>query len=329
MNKFLFLLLPLGSLLPAAHAQHQPNLAAYTLVAADEFNYTSVGQLVAGGMWRALPEVPAATYYGYSKTLTPEYELATDNISVQNGILRLGAKRLAPGDSTASGKVYTGSALLMALDIEPQAGPCDWHPQDWAHGFQFGAVEIRCKLPNTPQTWPAVWVLSPDTEIDLIDNASPTPHTRLNSGVLDWRKRNNYYYGADPDNPPPDPGLDYNTCGGQALSSRDLSQDFTVYTIIWTPEYVTFFVNGEEKYSVPNEVVRTDYISVESHPASHCLDQNANHTHKPSYRCTATLRLDMGALAGLAAEDYLYVDYVKIYKPKPGRKAAGRRATTR
>lgn len=325
MKKRLFLLLLAARCLPAAQAQGQLNLAGYALVAADDFDYTSVSQLVAGGRWRALPEVPAGTYYGYSKALAPDYDLATNNISFQNGILRLAARRLPAGDSTAHGKVYAGSALLMALDIEPPAGPCDWHPQDWAHGFQFGAVEVRCKLPTTANTWPAVWVLSPDTEIDLIDNTTPTPHTKLSSGVLDWRKRNNYYYGSDAGNPPPDPGLAYNTCGGTALKEpanggADLSE-FNTYTIVWTPDYVTFFLNGKEEYTVQSAVVRTDYVSVESHPASSCLNHNAGHTHKTSYRCTATIRLDIAAMAGLTAEDYLDVDYVKIYKPRPGTNA--------
>jgi beta-glucanase (GH16 family) len=327
MKRLLLLLFLLKSFLPDAHAQGRLNLSNYTLVASDDFNYSNLSQLIAGGMWQPLPYTHSPTPgQGFFPLDQNTYECTSDNISFQNGILRLAAKPL-PGNATSpNGKRFTGSGLVLTLTIDPPAGPCDWNPADWLPGMQFGAVEIRCKLPNKSGAWPAAWMPNPDTEFDLIDNSSTTPHTRLSSGVLDWRKRNSYA-AANPQKP--DPGLGYYTCGGitskeATNGSLDLSQDFNIYTVVWTPDYVSFFLNGKEQYTVPSSTVRTNYLSVASHSISSCKYPN---NHQNGYHSNSTIRLDMGVKNDpqhnnvLTSEAYMYIDYVKIYKPNAGSNA--------
>jgi Glycosyl hydrolases family 16 len=127
-------------------------------------------------------------------------------------------------------------------------------PASGAHfnGFTYGLFEIRCKLPRSGQgIMPAFWIHSPGTEIDIIDNTTDIPHRRWQLGVLDWVKRNKEC-GAD--SAPAD-------CWTRGLRKfkhgRSLASKFNTYSMVWTPEEVTFYLNEKEVFTVPADEIGT------------------------------------------------------------------------
>lgn len=341
MKRSILLLLWVVGSLQAAYAQGKLKLSNYTLVSAasDEFNYADAKQLFLAGKWIAKNGLFAAN----SATLN-----TAANVSCSGGILRLrvakaSAPVLVPDASPVQYRNFTGSRLWLNVAVDALAGPCDWLLKDWRRGIQFGAIEIRCKLPQTPGAYPTFWLAGPDTELDLIDSGINdgvhSASTNWSSGVLNWRLRNtNFHRGLWADDTLAihrsvyHPRLEDWTSGGQELKdtkngSEGLGQHFNIYTIVWTPTYVTMFLNGREQYTVPNTVIQTDFTTTESHPPAECTpDPHYQHlAHLPGgYRSTATLELSLGATGDtttpsvLTGEDFMEVDYVRIYKPKPG-----------
>ena len=67
-----------------------------------------------------------------------------DNISVQNGLLKITAKR-----EDFNGKLYTSARINTQDKFE----------------FTYGRVEMRAKLPNWEGMWPAFWLLGANIDV--------------------------------------------------------------------------------------------------------------------------------------------------------------------
>lgn len=74
----------------------------------------------------------------------------------------------------------------------------------------------------------------------------------------------------------------------------DLSLDFHTYTLAWTPQKMTFFVDGRELYTITD-----DFLHISS--------------------ATNFLRINLGIYDNAVDNEYkMYVDYVRMYKPING-----------
>ncbi|MFC0218936.1 family 16 glycosylhydrolase [Pseudochelatococcus lubricantis] len=98
--------------------------------------------------------------------------------------------------------------------------------------FRYGKVEIRARVPKGRGLWPAFWLLPADRtwppEIDVfevIGHDTATLHVTAHSGIS-----------------PPAPGRSRQS--GAAIAVPDLSQDFHVYGVIWTPERIVWTLDG-------------------------------------------------------------------------------------
>jgi hypothetical protein len=292
----LFFSLPLSK---QAQAQCKLDRSNYRIVFQDEFNYKNIEELRASGRWDTDGfDGPGTEFYTASQIEFPG-----------NGILRLKASLLPTGsqrkkldnEAARSGIkrrlniAYASARLKSKFAYDSTHGPKTWRKADWTKGFAYGMFEIRCKLPSTGKgVWPAFWLLSPGSEIDVIDNNSDQPERYLSSGVLDWDKRNLYCAtngNAACDSLP----LGAWTCGGRGLKEgRDLSQDFNTYTVVWTPKQVSFFLNDREQYTVTSAQVGI-------------------HDYTASIITSLQLREDAEKLGIKSAE--MEIDYINVYKP--------------
>ncbi len=184
------------------------------------------------------------------------------------------------------------SGMLISAD-----NPGDYHSKQTS----YGAWEARIKCPTNPNAWPAFWLWSGSTEIDILDGISPdstSPAQAVQNNVIDnlWKK-----HSASTN---PQPNLE--SCGaklkawsalGQPLSTK-FSDDYHVYTMVWTPDFVTFFFDGRETNTVPRSAVitRNDW---------------------PEIRLSLQMLPWVGKCPGCDPNETaeMYVDWVRVLKP--------------
>lgn len=249
-------------------------------------------------------------------------------------ILRLTAQKLTVpimcgtnALSWKSGKIET-KETYTPLDNNSHAS--------WTYGWAYGIFEIKCKLPAnvTYDVWPAFWLYSGATEIDLIDDTGADPDHLLQSGMIDWghypdhkpwhwtnipcgggestynpfqpyNTGNKVYYFCDNSNP--NNNCDTYDCyqavhdipqtacsrSAEKIGGADLSSVYHVYSVVWTPNEVTFFLNGREINTIPSSLIVT--------------------TNFPA-KLIAELQMYVGENS--SSTHYMDIDWIKVWKPK-------------
>jgi beta-glucanase (GH16 family) len=103
--------------------------------------------------------------------------------------------------------------------------------------FKFGRIDIRAKLPVGKGIWPALWMLGSSIstvswpacgEIDIMELVGTFP-SRV-TGTMHWKALNGNATNK---------GANYN------LVSGDFSQQFHVYSIIWTENNIKWYVDDQ------------------------------------------------------------------------------------
>lgn len=107
--------------------------------------------------------------------------------------------------------------------------------------FKYGRVEARAKLPEGAGTWPAIWMLGatfPEEswpgvgEIDIMEHAGNRQNTI--HGTLHY------------------PGRSGGNADGGTIVVPNVSSEFHLYTLEWSPERILFLVDGEVFHSFVN-----------------------------------------------------------------------------
>ena len=157
---------------------------------------------------------------GWGNGESQYYTDRPENIVVEDGMLKITARQ-----ENFAGSAYTSSRIQTYQKFE----------------FQYGRVDIRAKLPTGGGTWPALWLLGADFET----NAWPA------AGEIDIMEhvgnQQNTIFGST---------HDPNNFGGNARSvstSVDgVSDNFNVYSIIWSENNIRFLINDEEYGTLAN-----------------------------------------------------------------------------
>ena len=139
-----------------------------------------------------------------------------DIVSVSNGTLKIVAKKI-------DGKVYSGRIYAKKHT-----------------GWKYGYVEARIKLPQGKGTWPAFWMMPvnftawpADGEIDIMEAVGYIPNVAYST--IHCNKYNN---------------------GGTSIESGNKSvsvTQFHKYALMWTPESMTFYVDGTTILTYKND----------------------------------------------------------------------------
>ena len=142
--------------------------------------------------------------------------------------------------------------------------------------FTYGRVDIRARLPKTQGLWPAFWLLPPDSvavapyEIDIMELLGKDPTTVHMA----------------------------NHWGTQQISQNftgpDFSQGYHVFSMIWTSQAITWYVDGiqrfESEQGIPHQSM---YLIINSNLGGHWAG-NPN--------------------ASTILPQYLDIDYVRVYQ---------------
>lgn len=106
------------------------------------------------------------------------------------------------------------------------------------HHFKYGSFRIKCKIPLTKGSWPAVWMMPVDFknkvrwplcgEIDIMEHV--TSHMgdfyfSLHTETHNFRKSNQRH---------------------MIVSNPKWTSEFTEFGIDWTKDYIRYFVNDKE-----------------------------------------------------------------------------------
>ncbi|HCD53369.1 MAG TPA: beta-glucanase [Balneolaceae bacterium] len=160
------------------------------------------------------PELGA---HGWGNNELQEYTGSSDNIVVSDGTLKIVANLEGDGQNVGD---YTSARLLTYRT------------------FHYGRIEIRAKIPadNGNGLWPAIWMLGdgirngvswPDCgEIDIMEYVSYAPnqfYCTIHSAA------NNHSDGTQ--------------LGSGALVLDDIEEEFHNYGIIWTEDYIKFYLD--------------------------------------------------------------------------------------
>lgn len=146
-----------------------------------------------------------------------------DNISIQNGILRLVAKE--------EPDIYNHWTYLPDDSLHYTQGFFQY-TSGWIQTkkhFLYGKIEVRCKIPNGTGFWPAFWMFGKGYEIDIFEFACEDPYTCL-FNVHNWENDGHF------------------ACTGRYTdNSNDFSDDYHTYSIEWDEFHLIYRIDGVER----------------------------------------------------------------------------------
>ncbi|MBI4845052.1 MAG: family 16 glycosylhydrolase [Candidatus Omnitrophica bacterium] len=148
-----------------------------------------------------------------------------EDVYIENGMLVLRSqKRFMRGRGYTSGLVETSGKVA----------------------FKYGRVEVRAKLPKGKGLWPAHWMLPQSgkwpPEIDITELIGHSPNTV--HMTLHWGQR-------------PEHKL-----RGTSFSGPDFSGDFHVFAIEWQPDYIRWFIDGEERFFIDENIPQEPFYII-------------------------------------------------------------------
>ena len=219
---------------------------------------------------------------GWGNSEMQFYTKKKENARIENGQLVIEAHK-----ETAHGKHFTSARLKTEGRMQ----------------FKYGTVEARIKIPNVNHgVWPAFWTLGamgqwPSRgEIDMVEIGSKEA---LKDSVGNLRVSSAAHWSKA------DGSHDYNVF--YRTSPTDLSKDFHLYKMVWTPKFIKMYLDNVEYYSLDISGGATD---------------NLSEFHAPHY---LLLNLAVGgSYTGIHNENNInaafpckmHVDYIKLYQNK-------------
>lgn len=190
-----------------------------TLVWSDEFSGTSLDL----NSWNQ--EVGNGTG-GWGNNELEYYTNSTKNTFLSNGNLIIEARKEALG-----GFNYSSGRMTTLGKRE----------------FKYGRIDIRAKLPVSKGLWPALWMLGSNIgsvgwpacgEMDIMELVGTYP-SRVTS-TMHWKSAAGNHVTN---------GADYN------LPSGDFSQQFHVFSMVWTADKISCYMDDLPYYSIPKSSI--------------------------------------------------------------------------
>jgi beta-glucanase (GH16 family) len=169
--------------------------------------------------------------------------------------------------------------------------------------FKYGRVDIRAKVPKNKGSWPAFWMLGKNIN-------EPGGYFSSEFGTSNWPacgETDIMEYGIFPSSPenfikstlhtPSSFGASVNQ--GGMLASSDISSDFHIYSMNWSPNQITFLLDGIAYYTY-NPAIKD------------------NSTWPFNAEQYLLLNIAMGGVAGTIPSDFtqatMTIDYVRVYQ---------------
>lgn len=208
------LLLPTIALISLASTRTIPAEPGYHLVWHDEFQK--------GGL-------PDPKKWGNEVGMIRNHELQyyTQN-RIENAFISDGQLTIKGIHEDFKGAAYTSASLTTEKTFS----------------FTYGRLEVKAKLPGGSGTWPAIWMMGVDRakvgwpkcgEVDVMEHVAFQPNTVFGTVHM-----------------PASRGNGLHSRGGK-VNSPTCTTDFHVYGLDWTPQALTFSLDGKPYFTYPNQ----------------------------------------------------------------------------
>jgi beta-glucanase (GH16 family) len=166
--------------------------------------------------------------------------------------------------------------------------------------FTYGRVDVRAKLPFGDGTWPAIWTLGKNTNEDgaYWDNEGFGTTSWPASGEIDIMEHGlgatNHVSSALHT-----PSSFGNTLNVQSFVLNDVANDYHIYSVNWSPDQITFLIDGVGFYAYNPEIKNIDTWPF----------------FEDQY---LLLNIAMGGFAGTIDPNFqqssMVIDYVRVYQ---------------
>lgn len=162
---------------------------------------------------------------------------AEQNVKVQGGALNLQALK-GPSGAYSSGRIHSKAS------------------------YRYGCFEVRAMMPAGPGLWPAIWLRTTygqpiNGEIDMMEGFGSHPGV-FQSTLHRWKDEEHLSADCARVGRLVDSAfaLKARDCAWrpQTLASKDFGAGFHRYGLVWTPRRVTWFLDGEEYFSVEGDL---------------------------------------------------------------------------
>jgi beta-glucanase (GH16 family) len=259
-------------------ANAQVDVAYSDLVWSDEFDGNGA---INASKWHHQTQIPSGGNWYNGEEQHYTNELA--NSFVENGVLKIVAKKEVYTNQGYT-KQYTSARLNSKF------------------AFTYGRVDIRAKIPTNQGTWPALWMLGkniiePGAFFSAIHGTTSWPACGeidiMEHGITPWQPTG---YVQSALHTPSSFGSTINHGGTVA---NNLGNDYHVYSMNWSPNQITFLLDGVAFY-----------------------------TYNPTVKNASTwpfiadqyllLNIAMGGVAGSIPSNFnqatMEIDYVRVYQ---------------
>jgi beta-glucanase (GH16 family) len=256
----------------------QVDVVYNNLVWSDEFNTNGA---IDSNKWFHQTQLPSGGSWFNNEV--QHYTNLLTNSFVDSGNLNIVAKKEQFTDQGVT-KQYTSARLNSKF------------------AFTYGRVDIRAKAPNASGTWPALWLLGKNVNEDggfFDSNFGTTSWPAcgeidiMEHGIFPGQPIN--YIGAAIHTP----SSFGNTLNKGGIQATDISQNYHIYSMNWSPNQITFLLDGVVFYTY-NPAVK----NASTWPFN--ADQYL------------LLNIAMGGFAGTIPSSFvqssMIIDYVRVYQ---------------
>ena len=154
---------------------------------------------------------------GWGNNESQYYTDRTDNVLVEDGVLRIIAKK-----ENLMGSPYTSTRMKTEGKFD----------------FTYGRVDVKAKLPSGGGTWPAIWMLGSNYKTDIWPKCGEidiTEYTGNNPGKVLSSLHSPSSFGA--------------TVNTQETAIENENDQFHIYSVIWSEDQIYFLLDGERIYA--------------------------------------------------------------------------------
>ena len=257
------------------------------LVWSDEFDTAGTNNPISTSNWFHQTQLPAGG--GWYNNEVQHYTNRTENSFVENGYLNIVARKESFQDQGYT-KQYTSARLNSKF------------------AFTYGRMDVRAKIPIEGGTWPAIWMLGKNINEDggYWDTGAGSTSGSVNwpaCGEIDIMEHGifpnesiNFINSALHT-----PCCNGGNPNGGGTNASDLANEYHIYSVNWSPDQMTFLLDGVGFYTYKPTVKNADTWPF-------FADQYI------------LLNIALGGIAGAidssvdAAGVSMKIDYVRVYK---------------
>jgi beta-glucanase (GH16 family) len=176
------------------------------------------------GTWATCYDWATSPSVGCTNNPTKEKEwYVPSQVNVSGGTLNLVAKQESTQGTSSSGAAQTYTCRSGMVTSKP------------GFNFTYGLIQISAKLPYGPGLWPALWLAATNDqwppELDIMEHWYSEPQMKVYDHTI---------------------GTKY--LGGPVPTPADLSAGFHTYSLLWTKDRVTWYLDGTQVFTTTSYV---------------------------------------------------------------------------